>query len=303
MTASTTVPTSPAVSLTALSEREQTVLRLLAQGHINKEIARELKLSQNVVDKILSNSSSHYSLYPKIGVTNAKGAVAWYLQQVEDADAAKVRPENQAAPQTPWVATPDSIKPGNVRADRGDQGAGSLLGNVPWIKLGLVLIGLAALGLVMALVVPRLPARSQPNGRGEVQMVGETGHRIRVEANGQILSTGETLPTYTPTQITFRVLNNGTAAMVLRSLTIGVRGPGVTCHDKNTIRWSAPDVPFPAVTDLTLQPGETHEYRGMRALYQPGTYFLEPVWQDTNGNWGGIPPFTCVEVMVVENGR
>ncbi len=565
------MPTSPAISLTALSEREQTVLRLLAQGHINKEIARALKLSQNVVDKILSNSSSHYSLYPKIGVANAKGAVAWYLRQVEAADRAEVRPENQlGAPQTPPVAAPSTAEPGDLRGDRGSQGsalfltafitiyvalvalafipiwlqggtnavlaawgnayavlpliagiyglrrlrkpgqgtskgtlrglrwlsaglicwatgvvisifyflvtksvipypsladigyiaqdicfvaafglwwreshrrgelrswlwmaiaalttigylaiqhslrdlgtdfritpllpvleltyaslesiclgiaicflipaiarapathlqaafrfifsgmvvfflAGTTFGltaNLPeghWLKFasgnsvdllfatafllmgigitlaarasqseapargyasfarwGPALISLAALGLAMAPVVARLPTRSQPNVRGEVQIVGDAGRRIRVEANGRILSADETVPAYTPTRITFRVLNNGIAPIVLRSLTIGVRGPGVTCRDKNTIRWSAPDVPFPAATNLTLQPGEMYEYRGIRALYLPGTYFLEPVRQDTAGNWGGIPPFTCVDLTVVNDGR
>ena len=304
MTASTTMPTSPAISLTALSEREQAVLRLLAQGHINKEIARELKLSQNVVDKILSNSSSHYSLYPKIGVANAKGAVAWYLRQVEAVDGTEVRPENQlGTPQTPLVAAPSTAEPGNVREDRESQGSASIRRDVSWIKWGPVLISLAALGLAVALVVARLPARSQPNARGEVQMVGDAGRRIRVEANGRVLSADETLPAYTPTRITFRVLNNGMAPIVLRALTIGVRGPGVTCRDKNTTRWSAPDVPFPAATNLTLQPGEMYEYRGIRALYLPGTYFLEPVRQDTAGNWGGIPPFTCVDLTVVVGGR
>ena len=132
-------------------------------------------------------------------------------------------------------------------------------------------------------------------------MVGETGHRIRVEANGHILSTGETLPTYTPTQIIFRVLNNGTAAIVLRALTIGVRGPGVTCRDSNAQRWSALDAPFPAITGLILSPGQMYEYQGSRALYLPGAYFLEPVEQDASGHWGGIPPFTCVDLTVIEN--
>jgi hypothetical protein len=66
-----------------LSERQWAVLSLLGQGLANKEIARQLTLSKNVVDKMLSNGPSHYAIYPKLpGVTNAKGAVAWYLQHM-----------------------------------------------------------------------------------------------------------------------------------------------------------------------------------------------------------------------------
>lgn len=72
-----------------LVERQWAVLSLLAQGFINKEIARQLGLSKNVVDKMLSNGPSHYAIYPKLpGVTNAKGAVAWYLQHMPHATAA-----------------------------------------------------------------------------------------------------------------------------------------------------------------------------------------------------------------------
>ena len=82
----------------------------------------------------------------------------------------------------------------------------------------------------------------------------------------------------------------GAAAPDLRALRVRV----ALCRG----RWAAPDVPFPAVTDLTLQPGETYEYRGTRAIYLPGAYFLEPVQQSTDGKWGGVPPFTCVDLTV-----
>ena len=82
----------------------------------------------------------------------------------------------------------------------------------------------------------------------------------------------------------------GAAAPDLRALRVRV----ALCRG----RWAAPDVPFPAVTDLTLQPGETDEYRSERAFYLPGAYFLEPVQQGMDGAWGGIPPFTCVDLTV-----
>lgn len=568
MTASTPLPISPAVPLTALSEREQAVLRLLSQGYTNKEIARKLTLSQNVVEKILGNSSP-YAVYPKIGVTNAKSAIAWYLQQVEDARKIETAPAAQLAPlQIPAAAStpgPDDLSEGGMQAVRKSQGASlflavfittyvalvalvfipiwlqggtgivfiewgnayavlplmagiyglrrlpklrpgispgiwrglrllsagllfwatgsviaisyslvtesvtpypsladvcyvaqdicfaaafllwwrkscrrgearrwlwlviaapALIGhlvlqysvrdlgpilhitpalpalelsysalesaclgiaicllvpmlsrapaiepraafrfisggmvifflaglsyvatvNLPeghWLKFsngngvdllfataflligigvtlaaraaeaeapfgeyasfvrwGPAVIGLAALGLAAAPAMAYLSLGNAQDARGEVQILGETGQRIRVEADGRVLSTGETLPAYTPIRIVFQVVNNGMGPITLHALTIGVRGPGVTCHDKNTIRWAAPDVPFPAVTDLTLQPGQTYEYRGTRALYLPGTYFLEPVQQGTDGKWGGVPPFTCVDLTV-----
>lgn len=300
MTTSLTPPTSPVISVAALSERERAVLRLLVQGYTNKEIAYALKLSKNVVEKILSNSSP-YSIYPKIGVTNAKSAIAWYLKQVEDVPGVETPTANQPETQRPSAITVDNT----ADSDDARRGGSRQLPKLPlnqgalrWTLL--ILIGVAALGAIMALVLARWPGKNQSNMRGAVQMVGDESRRIRVEANGRVLSAAEIVPTYTPVRVAFQVLNNGAGPITLRALTIGVRGPGVTCRDKNTVRWSAPDVPFPAVTNLTLQPGEKYEYRGIRAIYLPGTYFFEPVMQNTAGDWGGIPPFSCVELTVVD---
>jgi DNA-binding CsgD family transcriptional regulator len=301
MTASPTTPASPTILLSALSEREQAVLRLLAQGYANKEIAYELKLSKNVVEKILSNSSP-YSVYPKIGVTNAKSAIAWYLKQAEDVQGVEMQTANR-----PETQRPSAITVNNAADSGATRGGGSWhlrklqlnQGVLRWFLL--ILIGVAALGATLALILARLPGKNQSNMRGEIQMVGDEGRRIRVEANDRVLSADEIVPAYTPIRVAFQILNNGTGPITLRALTIGVRGPGVTCHDKNTARWSAPDVPFPAATNLTLQPGEKYEYRGIRAIYLPGIYFFEPVMQDTTGNWGGIPPFSCVSLTVVDS--
>jgi DNA-binding CsgD family transcriptional regulator len=53
-----------------LSPREQTVLRLLAQGLSNKELARELSVSENTIKTHLAN------LYAKLGVGRRTEALA-----------------------------------------------------------------------------------------------------------------------------------------------------------------------------------------------------------------------------------
>jgi DNA-binding NarL/FixJ family response regulator len=54
-----------------LTDREREVLRLLAEGRANAEIADELALSQHTVRNHLA------SVYAKLGVTTAREAVAW----------------------------------------------------------------------------------------------------------------------------------------------------------------------------------------------------------------------------------
>ena len=148
-----------------------------------------------------------------------------------------------------------------------------------------------------------MTAKTAQIERGQLQLVAAGEQRIQVESEGRSLLASNVVPIHTAITVTFQVMNNGVDVLALRTLTIAVRGPGVTCQDRNAIRWSAADIPFPAVTNLTLQPGDIYEYRGSRALYLPGTYFFEPVRQDTAGNWGGIQPFTCFDLRVVEDGR
>lgn len=168
------------------------------------------------------------------------------------------------------------------------------------VRWALLLLGLGATVLTGAMAWARLPTADKLDKRGQIQLIDAGAQRVRVESSGRVLVSGDTVPTYTPITVTFRVLNNGVGPVIVHSLTIGVRGPGVTCRDSNKQRWSALDVPFPSATDLTLRPGEVYEYRGNRALYLPGTYFLEPVEQDAAVHWGGIPPFTCLDLTVVE---
>ena len=56
----------------SLSEREESVLALLAEGRSNREIARALRMSPNTVKFHLRN------LYSKLGVTNRTQAAAHY---------------------------------------------------------------------------------------------------------------------------------------------------------------------------------------------------------------------------------
>lgn len=58
-----------------LTDREQDVLRLLATGAANKQIARELHISVHTVERHVAN------LYAKIGVTNRAAATAFALRR------------------------------------------------------------------------------------------------------------------------------------------------------------------------------------------------------------------------------
>ncbi len=135
---------------------------------------------------------------------------------------------------------------------------------------------------------------------GQIQLVEMEGARLEVRADGRDLLSGESVRVNTPVTVTFWVMNNSIGPVTLRSLVIGTRGPGVTCATDPEARWSALDVPFPPVKDLVLQPGEEYSYQGVRAFYRPGVYFLEPTEQDITGYWGGIPAFTCFDLVVAE---
>ena len=87
----------------------------------------------------------------------------------------------------------------------------------------------------------------------------------------------------------FTVRNVGGQPFVIRRMVAGARGP-----DAHSLEWSAPNVDFPAVTDITLDPGQEYTYRQSRSFDQAGDYFAEPVVMDESGHWGGIPPFSRV---------
>ncbi len=61
-----------------LTTREIEILRLIAQGLSNREIAKRLHLAPKTIEHLLGSSDPHRAIYPKIGVTNRTEAAAWY---------------------------------------------------------------------------------------------------------------------------------------------------------------------------------------------------------------------------------
>lgn len=132
----------------------------------------------------------------------------------------------------------------------------------------------------------------------DIRLIPIEGQNITVKLGAQSLSLGEVISLNAKVTVIFKILNNGSSPATIKSLVIGARGPGVGCKNKNVEKWSAPDNPFPASANITLEPGKEYEYQGIRAFYQPGKYFLEPIMQGPNGNWGGIQPFSCIDITV-----
>lgn len=82
----------------------------------------------------------------------------------------------------------------------------------------------------------------------------------------------------------FTIRNNGGQSISISQLTAGARGPNA-----NLQGWNAPNVDFPVVKNIYLNPGASYTYVQSRSFYAIGDYFVEPV-KDQNG-WGGIYPY------------
>ncbi len=87
----------------------------------------------------------------------------------------------------------------------------------------------------------------------------------------------------------FRIRNASSRTIIIRQLDAGARGPNA-----RNLNWNAPEVDFPAVFALTLQPGQELDYRQSRTFDAPGDYFAEPVWMDIFGAWAGAWPYPRV---------
>jgi DNA-binding NarL/FixJ family response regulator len=68
-------PAPPAKHTSGLTEREIEVLRLVARGLTNKEVASALDISTKTAGRHLEN------IFQKIGVTTRAGATMWAMQK------------------------------------------------------------------------------------------------------------------------------------------------------------------------------------------------------------------------------
>jgi len=92
----------------------------------------------------------------------------------------------------------------------------------------------------------------------------------------------------------YKVKNTSGRAIILRRLGVVARGPDCTAG------WDCPDVlDFPAVENLTLQPGETYTYSRQRTFIEAGGgYLAEPAFEDPNGWWFPVPGGNRVQFSV-----
>jgi DNA-binding NarL/FixJ family response regulator len=77
--------------LDPLSPQEHRMLPLLAQGQTNKEIARELSLSEKTVKNYLAN------IYSKLGITRRSQAAAYYASGIPFRHASSAPPKTRGA--------------------------------------------------------------------------------------------------------------------------------------------------------------------------------------------------------------
>lgn len=94
---------------------------------------------------------------------------------------------------------------------------------------------------------------------------------------------------------TFKVRNESTGTVAFKRLIAGGRGPNA-----DTLGWGASEQDFPPVDNFTMEPGEECIYAQSRSFTQPGAYFVEPTMLATNGQWGGIRPYSRIPFVVQE---
>ncbi len=169
------------------------------------------------------------------------------------------------------------------------------VGRVMRPRKGLLLIAAAFSLLAIALIVVVL-FQSGSGADSDLRLVTlvEDQPRVRFETGQETISSGDAVKVGEVVTVTFKIINNDSRPVRIKSLAMGARGPEVKKEG-----WGAATVDFPAVFDLTLPPGGTYEYKASRTFSLPGDYFIEPVMQDILGHWGGIQPFTRTEFFVI----
>ncbi len=95
-------------------------------------------------------------------------------------------------------------------------------------------------------------------------------------------------------QALMTIRNTSNHPILIQRLVVGGRGP-----DARSKGWAARNVDWPAVTNLTLQPGQDYDYDQKRWFDDNGDYFAEPAFQDASGQWHGIAPFPRVWFTVL----
>lgn len=177
------------------------------------------------------------------------------------------------------------------------------LPNLPWTVFAFVgMIGIIAIAVVgFGWISNFLKGTGQNSASAQTGLVKLVGleQRVIVSTQAGVLSSGASVRVNDPVTVRFKILNNDLHPVFVKTLVIGARGPGVRCDDGNSKKWSAPTQPFPTATDFSIEPGQEFEYVGTRVFYEPGTYFVEPNIKDAAGRWGGIQPFTCINLVVV----
>lgn len=95
---------------------------------------------------------------------------------------------------------------------------------------------------------------------------------------------------------TFRVRNASHQPATMQGFAVGIRRP-TNCASV----WDGTAYDFPPVErTITLQPGEEFVYQRAQMLYEPGSYFAEPLKLDNRYKWGGIGPFPRVWFRVTD---
>lgn len=94
-------------------------------------------------------------------------------------------------------------------------------------------------------------------------------------------------------EASFVLRNNSRQPATIRRLVAAARGPAGPEQG-----WNAPQVDFPALTDIVLAPGKELVYRQRRTFDRAGSYFVEPAYMSADGKWNGVWPWSRLEYEV-----